>query len=138
MPLDVMQDLDDFIPDADALDRGDYRIRVRNAKETENASLMVNGEVTHGRTQKNGKDPIGREYTFFISLHPETIENEWFRKKSMNLLKKFFVACGAGSDAEVTDFIEKEIWVSTNPRKNKESGKISDDPQDFRAYAGEA
>lgn len=136
MPLDIMQDLDDYIPDADAVDRGDYRVRIRDARETSNHSLMVNGEITFGKKQGNGKDVVGRDYTFFISLHPETIENEWFQKKSMNLLKKFFLATGMDSTSEATDCIEKEIWVSTNPRKNKETGKLSDDPQDFRAYEG--
>ena len=136
MALDVMQDLDDYIPDADAVDRGDYRVRIRDARETSNRSLMVNSEITYGKTQSNGKNPVGRDFTIFIALHPEEIENDFFRKKSMNLLKKFFVATGMTSQSEATDSIGKEIWVSTNPRKNKESGKLSDDPQDFRSYEG--
>jgi hypothetical protein len=136
MPLDVMADLDDYIPDADAVDRGDYRMRIRDARETSNHSLMVSGEITHGRTQANGKDPLGRDYTIFVSLHPENIENDFFRKKSTNLLKKFFLATGMDSTSEATECIGKEIWVTTQPRKNKETGKVTDDPQDFRAYEG--
>lgn len=135
MSLDVMADLDDFIPDA-PLDRGQYVIEVRDARETDRGSLMVNTTVVSGKPQANGKDPAGRDYTLFLTLHPEKIENDWARNRQMNLLKKFYLACGLDSSAEATDFIGKRIWVSHAPRVNKDTGEVREDPQDFRAFAG--
>ena len=134
MALDIGFDLDDYIPDAPAVDRGQYVVSVRDCRELENGRLMIATKIVKGPVQKNGKDPAERDYTFFINLHPEGIDNEWARNHNMNLTKKVFMACGLTSQADATDFVGKTFWVSTAPRANKETGEIRDDPQDFRPY----
>lgn len=132
MPLDVWQDLDDFIPDA-PLDRGPYAIEIRDCKETTNGSLHVMGDVFGGTPQKNGKSVEGRDYNFFLDLHPENAQEEKQRMRRTNLLKKFFLAAGLTSKAEAADFIGKKIWVQENPWV-KNTGEVQVSPQDFRPY----
>lgn len=134
MALNIDFDLDSHIPD-EVLDRGWYVHDISNAEETKNGSLMVRALIIDGEKQSNGKDSVGREETYFLTVDTSRLA-EWPRLQAAvrDTLKSFYDAAGKTASAAPEDFIGVKVLAHNTPRMNKKSGEREANWDKFKLY----